>query len=147
MKVQQHLPKMIITAAILGGLMILQGCSGEQEAAPKAPAKTASAPAASTGTTDTSASTASAAPAEAASSAIDGEALYTACAACHAAGVANAPILGNTAQWAPRIANGIDALTASAIKGKGAMPPKGGRMDYNDEQIKAIVEYMVNASK
>lgn len=146
MKAQQYLLKMIITAATLGGLMILQGCSGEQEAAPKAPVKAASAPAAAP--TDT------AAPAEAASSAIDGQALYAACAACHAAcaachaaGVANAPKLGDAAAWAPRIATGMDAMVANAIKGKGAMPPKGGRMDYNDEQIKAIVEYMVNASK
>jgi cytochrome c5 len=48
------------------------------------------------------------------------------CAACHVAGVANAPKLGDKAAWGPRVAAGVDALTASAIKGKGAMPPKGG---------------------
>jgi cytochrome c5 len=68
------------------------------------------------------------------------------CAACHMAGVANAPKLGDKAAWAPRIATGVDALTASAIKGKGAMPPKGGST-APDSEIKAVVQYMVNAAK
>jgi cytochrome c5 len=74
-------------------------------------------------------------------------ALFTqACTACHTAGVAGAPKLGDKAAWAPRITQGIDALTASAIKGKGAMPPKGGSAASNAE-IKAVVTYMVNAAK
>jgi cytochrome c5 len=54
--------------------------------------------------------------------------------------------VGDKAAWAPRVAQGIDALTASAIKGKGAMPPKGGS-SASDADIKAVVTYMVNASK
>ena len=74
-------------------------------------------------------------------------ALYSqVCSTCHAAGIAGAPKLGDKAAWAPRIAQGIDALTASAIKGKGAMPPKGGA-SASDADIKALVTYMVNASK
>ena len=46
----------------------------------------------------------------------------------------------------PRIAAGVDALTASAIKGKGAMPPRGGSAG-SDAEIKAVVQYMVNAAK
>lgn len=84
---------------------------------------------------------------ETAQAAIDGQALYAACAACHATGAAGAPIVGNADSWAPRIANGVDALVASAISGKGAMPPKGGRMDLDDAKIRAIVEYMVGASR
>jgi cytochrome c5 len=68
------------------------------------------------------------------------------CTACHTAGVAGAPKLGDKAAWAPRIAQGIDALTASAIKGKGAMPPKGGS-NASEAEIKAVVTYMVNAAK
>ena len=68
------------------------------------------------------------------------------CTTCHTAGVAGAPKLGDKAAWAPRIAQGIDALTASAIKGKGAMPPKGGST-ASEAQIKAVVTYMVNAAK
>jgi cytochrome c5 len=68
------------------------------------------------------------------------------CSACHAAGVAGAPKVGDKAAWAPRVAQGIDALTASAIHGKGAMPPKGGS-SASDAEIKGVVSYMVGASK
>ena len=66
--------------------------------------------------------------------------------ACHAAGVAGAPKLGDKAAWAPRIQTGTDALYASAIKGKGAMPPKGGSA-ASDADIHAAVDYMVSAAK
>ncbi|MDB5843937.1 MAG: cytochrome c, class [Polaromonas sp.] len=76
-----------------------------------------------------------------------GEALYKqACLACHAAGVAGAPKFGDKAAWAPRIQTGIDALTTSVIKGKGAMPPKGGSA-ASDADIHSAVVYMVNAAK
>jgi cytochrome c5 len=68
------------------------------------------------------------------------------CAACHAAGVAGAPKFGDKAAWAPRLAQGVDGLTASAIKGKNAMPPRGGSAG-SDADIKAVVAYMVNAVK
>jgi len=68
------------------------------------------------------------------------------CSACHATGVAGAPKVGDKAAWAPRATQGVDALTASAIAGKGAMPPKGGS-SASDAEIKAVVAYMVNASK
>ena len=68
------------------------------------------------------------------------------CAVCHDAGIAGAPKVGDKAAWAPRLAQGIDGLTASAIKGKGAMPPRGGSQ-ASDADIKALVTYMVNASK
>ncbi|MGZ5906248.1 MAG: c-type cytochrome, partial [Reyranella sp.] len=68
------------------------------------------------------------------------------CSACHATGVAGAPKVGDKAAWAPRVAQGIDALTASVIHGKGAMPPKGGS-SASDADIKTVVSYMVNAAK
>jgi cytochrome c5 len=75
-------------------------------------------------------------------------ALYAqSCAVCHAAGVANAPKLGDKAAWAPRLAAGVDGLTTSAIKGKGAMPPKGGVAAASDADIKAVVSYMVSTVK
>ena len=77
----------------------------------------------------------------------NGEALYKqACVACHAQSVAGSPKFGDKAAWEPRIKTGIDALTASVIKGKGAMPPKGGSA-ASDADIRATVEYMVNAAK
>jgi cytochrome c5 len=54
--------------------------------------------------------------------------------------------LGDKAAWAPRIKQGADALTASAIKGKGAMPPKGGS-SLPDADIKAAVEYIMSQAK
>ncbi|MDX1336113.1 MAG: c-type cytochrome [Gammaproteobacteria bacterium] len=41
----------------------------------------------------------------------------------------------------------MEALYATSINGKGAMPPKGGRMDMSDDDIKAAVDYMVAESK
>lgn len=74
-------------------------------------------------------------------------ALYNqACAVCHAAGVAGAPKYGDKAGWSARLAAGVDGLTASAIKGKGAMPPRGGSQG-SDADIKAAVAYMVDAVK
>jgi cytochrome c5 len=81
-----------------------------------------------------------------------GKKLYdTTCMACHAAGVAGAPKLGDKAAWAPRIAQGADTLHTHAIKGfqgkAGMMPPKGGNMGAKDEDVKAAVDYMVSQSK
>ncbi len=91
---------------------------------------------------------AAAAPAAAAPAKANGEALYKqACLACHAAGVAGAPKFGDKAAWAPRVKSGVDAMTASVIKGKGAMPPKGGAGSASDADIRAAVEYMVAAAK
>ncbi len=75
-----------------------------------------------------------------------GKKLYTEkCSACHAAGVAGAPKFHNKDDWAPRLANGIDALVASAKKGKNAMPPMGTCMDCSDADLKAAIEYMSSA--
>jgi cytochrome c5 len=105
----------------------------------------AAAPAPTATTMAPAAIVAAAAPAAAKADAVP--ALYTqACAVCHAAGVANAPKLGDKAAWAPRLAAGVDGLTASAIKGKGAMPPKGGSA-ASEADIKAVVTYMVNSVK
>ena len=77
-----------------------------------------------------------------------GKATYdTVCMACHAAGVAGAPKFGDKAAWAPRVAQGKDALHGSALKGKGAMPPKGGNPALSDDAVKAAVDYMVSAAK
>ena len=109
-----------------------------------APAASAAMPVAATQATPVAVA---AAPAAVAAKADAVPALYTqACAVCHLAGVANAPKLGDKAAWAPRLAAGVDGLTASAIKGKGAMPPKGGTA-ASDADIKAVVAYMVGSVK
>jgi len=75
--------------------------------------------------------------------AADGKAVYEkSCKACHAA---MKPKMGDKETWAPLIKQGADALTASVIKGKGMMKPKGGAA--SDEDVKAAVEYMISQSK
>ncbi len=71
----------------------------------------------------------------------DGKKVYdTTCMACHATGAAGAPKMGDKAAWAPRIKTGNDALYASALKGKAAMPPKGGNAGLSDAEVKAAVD-------
>jgi cytochrome c5 len=65
-----------------------------------------------------------------------------ACMACHAAGVAGAPLFGDKAAWEPRLAQGNDLLLTSVVQGKGAMPPKGGST-YSDEEIRSVIDYML----
>jgi len=123
---------------------------------PKAPAAGASAPAAAPAVAAAAtpapvaapaAVVAAAEPAKSTDAAGAVPALYTQiCQTCHAAGVAGAPKIGDKAAWAPRLAQGVDGLTASVIKGKGAMPPKGGSTG-SDADIKAVVAYMVGSVK
>ena len=121
-------------------------------AAPVADAGTAGAAAVAAPSADVvaalaAANTKVAAPAAAPAAAGMIPALYTqACAACHISGAAGAPKLGDKAAWAARLPAGVDALTASVIKGKGAMPPKGGS-SASDAEIKTVVEYMVGTVK
>jgi cytochrome c5 len=80
--------------------------------------------------------------------AADGKKVYDAiCTACHTAGVAGAPKLGDKAAWAPRLGQGVDGLMQSVIKGKGAMPPKAGNPALSDAEIHAAVEFMVSQAK
>jgi cytochrome c5 len=82
----------------------------------------------------------------------NGQQIYqTTCVACHDAGIAGAPKLGDKSQWAKHIAKGVDALYASAVNGvqgsAGAMPPKGGNPALSDAEVRAAVDYMVARSK
>ncbi len=73
-----------------------------------------------------------------------GQQIYRqACAFCHDKGVAGAPKIGDAASWGPRLAQGMDALYTSSLRGKGAMPAKGGNPALSDGDVKAAVDYMV----
>ena len=69
------------------------------------------------------------------------------CSACHASGAAGAPKLGDKDAWAPRIKSGSEMLYNSAIQGKKAMPPKGGNISLSNEDVRAVVDYMVTKAE
>lgn len=69
------------------------------------------------------------------------------CAACHAAGVAGAPKAGDKTAWSPRLGAGAAALYASALKGKGAMPAKGGNASLAESDVKAAVDFLIAQAK
>jgi cytochrome c5 len=112
-----------------------------------APAPAAAAPVA----TPVVPAAAPASPAPPALAADTGKTLYSStCVACHGAGIAGAPKVGDKGAWAPRLAQGNEVLYTHAIKGfqgkAGMMPPKGGST-APDEAVKAAVDYMSSASK
>ena len=77
-----------------------------------------------------------------------GEQIYRqACAFCHDKGIAGAPKTGDAVAWAPRLAQGMDGLYASALRGKGAMPAKGGNPSLADADVKAAVDYLAAQSR
>lgn len=94
---------------------------------------------------------ADAAPAQAGAAA-DGKKVFEGtCVACHGAGVAGAPKVGDKAAWGPRIAQGKDTLYKHALGGfqgkSGMMPAKGGNAGLPDDDVKAAVDFMVSQSK
>ncbi|WP_025135516.1 cytochrome c5 family protein [Achromobacter sp. DH1f] len=122
-------------------------------AAPAAPAAApaAAAPAAAAPAAAAAAPAPAATPAPAQSTAAvnpAGEKLYkSVCFACHATGVANAPKFGDKAAWDPYIKTGMDAMVKVAMQGKPPMPPKGGAANASEDDIRAAVQYMVDAAK
>ena len=69
------------------------------------------------------------------------------CAACHDSGLNGAPKLGDREAWSPHISHGLDHMVESAIRGKGAMPARGGQAGLSDNDIKAAVSYMIEKSR
>lgn len=74
-----------------------------------------------------------------------------ACVACHGAGIAGAPKTGDSAAWAPRLAQGEELLHRHAIEGyqgsAGYMPPKGGHANLSDEEVISVVDYLVEQAR
>ena len=69
----------------------------------------------------------------------------TSCAACHAMGIANAPKFGVASQWSERVDKGRDVLYNSVLSGIGTMPARGTCGGCSDDDLKAIVDYMLDA--
>ncbi|WP_238913069.1 c-type cytochrome [Achromobacter insolitus] len=133
---------------------------GDKKEATAAPAAAAPAAAATAPAAPAAAAPAAAAPAPAPAPAAQaaapqaatvnpaGEKLYkSVCFACHATGVANAPKFGDKAAWEPYIKTGMDAMVKVAMQGKPPMPPKGGAANASEDDIRAAVQYMVDAAK
>ena len=81
-----------------------------------------------------------------------GKEVYDAvCFACHTPGAAGAPKFGDAAVWSVRVAKGMELLYDHSINGfmgeAGLMPPKGGRPDFSDADIKAAVDYITSNSQ
>jgi len=78
----------------------------------------------------------------------EGDDVYRqACAVCHAVGITGVPgtpRLGVISDWRERLATGKPELLRSVLKGKGAMPPKGGDASLSDAQAKAALDYMLS---
>lgn len=139
--------------------MANQSGAGFKEPAAAAPAVTpaASTPAPSTpaadpgaGSTTIAANAPAPAPAADATSAAkpDGGKTYQAvCSMCHAAGLMNAPKLGDKVAWKPRLAQGVATLHEHAIKGIRSMPAKGGNPALSDADVSAAVDYMATQGK
>ncbi len=76
-----------------------------------------------------------------------GKKLYeSVCVTCHSIGLAGAPKFGDKASWEPFVKTGLDTMLKNAISGVGAMPPRGGSQ-ASDDELKAAIEYMVDAAK
>ncbi|MCH8264747.1 MAG: cytochrome c5 family protein [Proteobacteria bacterium] len=79
----------------------------------------------------------------------DAEAKYQAtCFACHGTGAAHSPEVGDVIEWEIRLEKGLDTLVQNTIDGlNGIMPRRGLCADCSDEDLRAIVEYMLESSK
>ena len=70
------------------------------------------------------------------------------CYACHGTGQAHAPIVGEVIEWEIRMEKGLETLVQNTINGlNGIMPARGLCVACSDEELRAIVEYMVEQSK
>ncbi|MGF6148186.1 Cytochrome c555 [Kingella potus] len=70
------------------------------------------------------------------------------CVQCHAAdsNTPDSPKITHNAEWAPRIAKGLQTLFDHAWNGFNAMPAKGGQSDLTEQELKRVIVYMANQS-
>ena len=66
------------------------------------------------------------------------------CAHCHETGKNGAPKIGDRSAWIPRLNTGLDNTVRSAINGHGGMPPRGGKANLSDAEIRSAIVYMFN---
>jgi len=66
------------------------------------------------------------------------------CSQCHETGKGGAPKIGDRAAWIPRLNHGLDTTVRSAINGHGGMPPRGGKANLTDNEVRSAIIYMFN---
>jgi len=64
------------------------------------------------------------------------------CIKCHGTGEMGAPKIDDRAAWSKRMGNGLQATVASAMKGHGKMPARGGIADLSDTELRSAILYM-----
>lgn len=69
------------------------------------------------------------------------------CFACHGTGAAGAPVLGDTEAWDARLENGMETVVANAMNGLNAMPAKGLCMTCTEDNIRALISYMIEGGQ
>jgi len=70
------------------------------------------------------------------------------CAICHNSGMAGAPKLGDNDLWAAQLEEkGLPLLVQNAITGINAMPARGMCMTCSDENIEALVRYLIGQAE
>ena len=73
------------------------------------------------------------------------------CDGCHGEGLGGAPVTGDAADWKQRVAKGMRKVRENAIVGyegaTGIMPARGGYPELTDEEVNAIVDYMIDVSR
>ena len=67
--------------------------------------------------------------------------------ACHASGIAGAPMCGDSGAWVTRLAQGIETVYSNAINGINGMPARGTCMDCSDDEVIAAINYILDNSK
>ncbi len=77
-----------------------------------------------------------------------GKAGYEAtCVVCHGNPAIGAPVVGDAEAWGEVTKKGLDAVYHNAINGINGMPPRGGNMELSDDDMKNIINYMIESSK
>jgi cytochrome c5 len=69
------------------------------------------------------------------------------CFACHNSGAGGAPNPNNPADWTARLERGMDSIMANVINGVNAMPAKGLCFNCTNEDLRAVVDYMINIAQ
>ncbi len=69
------------------------------------------------------------------------------CALCHITGEAGAPVVGDTAEWQRRLAQGEETILDHVLNGFNSMPPLGYCMACEVSDFRAMIAYMAGLNQ